>query len=103
MSTGRLAAFLYLLSAVPAGFSVFVYLRLVERNDAAATAANVLGSEGLFRLGTVAEIAGVLLFVASVIVFHELFAPVSARRARLMAAFGLLGAGVQVLDSLADV
>jgi len=99
----RLAGALYVISGVPAGFSVYVFLRLVVRGDPAATATNILGSEGLFRLGFVAEIVGILFFVGAVLFLYELFKPVSRSLALLMAFFGLIGSAIQALDSLADI
>src|SRR5438552_6578898 len=51
VATARWAAALNILSAVPDGFSVSVVRKLFIRGDAAATAANILGSERLFRFG----------------------------------------------------
>jgi len=99
----RLAGALYGVSAVPAGFSIWVYSRLVVRGDSVATSARIVGSEGLFRLGFVAEITGVLLFLSSVLLLYRIFRPVSADRAAAMACFGVVGGGIQVLDSLADI
>lgn len=101
--TAGLAGGLYLLSAVPAGFSVYVLTRVLVRGDAAATAARLLASESLFRLGFVAEIVGILFFVGAVLFLYELFKPVDGRLALLMAFFGLIGAAVQALDSLSDM
>ena len=99
----RLAGALYVISAVPAGFSVYVFLKLVVRSDPAATAANILGSEGLFRLGFVAEIVGILFLVGAVLFLHELFKPASRSLALLLVFFGLIGSAIQALDSLADI
>jgi hypothetical protein len=99
----RLAGALYLISGVPAGFSVHVILKLVVRGDPAATATNILGSEGLFRLGFVAEIVGILFFVGAVLFLYELFKPVSRSLALLYLFFSLIGSAIQSLDSLADM
>jgi uncharacterized protein DUF4386 len=99
----RLAGALYLISAVPAGFSVSVFLKLVVRGDPAATATHILGWEGLFRFGLVAEIVGILFFVGSVLLLYELFKPVSRSLARLFVSFSLIGAVIQAFDSIADV
>jgi hypothetical protein len=99
----RLAGALYVISAVPAAFSVYVFLKLVVRGDPVATATNILGSEALFRLGFVAEIVGILFFVGAVLFLHELFKPVSRSLSLLMAFFGLVGSTIQALDSLADI
>jgi len=99
----RLAGGLYGISAVPAAFSVFVLARLVVRNDPAATAANLLGSEGLFRLGFAADLVGILFFVAAVLFLYELFKPVSRSLALLFLCFSLIGSAIQALDSLGDL
>ena len=99
----RLAGTLYLISGVPAGFSVYVLLRLVVRGDPAATATNILGSEGLFRLGFVADLVGILFFVGAMLFLYELFKPVSRSHALLMLFFSLIGSAIQALDSLQDL
>src|SRR2546428_9774630 len=101
--TARLAAALYLISGVPAGFSVFVLQKLVVRGDPAATATNILGSETLFRLGFVADLVGIMLFVGSVLFLYELFKPASRSLALLMVFFGLIGSAIQALNSLQDL
>lgn len=101
--TARLAGLLYAVAAVPAGFSVVVFAKLMVRGDAAATAARVLASEGLFRLGIAAEIVGILIFVVAMLFLYELFRPASRRLALLAVFFALMGAGIQALDTLSDV
>ncbi len=101
--TARLAGALYVISGVPAGFSVYVLTKLVVRGDPTATATNILGSESLFRLGSAAEIVGILLVVGAVLMLYELFKPVSRSLSLLMAFFGLIGCTIQALDSLADI
>jgi hypothetical protein len=101
-ATARWAAALYVLSAVPAAFSVFVLRGLLVSRDPAATAARILGSEARFRLGDAAEIVGILLVVASVLLLQSLFRPVSRRLSLLMAVFGWVGCAIQAFDTLAD-
>ena len=98
-----MAGALYVISAVPAGFSVSVLLKLAVRGDPAATAANILASEGTFRLGFVAEIVGIMFFVASALLLYELFTPAGRSLARLAVTFGLIGAAIQSLDTVADM
>ncbi|HEY6195365.1 MAG TPA: DUF4386 domain-containing protein [Candidatus Eisenbacteria bacterium] len=83
MATARWAAALNILSAVPDGFSVSVVRQLFVRGDATATAANILGSETLFRLGLVADLGGLVLFIASGVLLYELFKPAGRRLALL--------------------
>jgi hypothetical protein len=99
----RLAGALYLISGVPAGFSVWVLLKLIARGDPAATVTNILGSESLFRLGFVADLIGIIFFLGSVLVLHELFKPVSRSLSLLMVCFALIGAAIQSLDCLGDI
>jgi hypothetical protein len=54
--------------------------------DAAATAENIMDSEGLFRLGFVADLAMIMADVAIALLFYVLLKPVSNTLA-LMAAF----------------
>jgi hypothetical protein len=99
----RLAGALYLISAVPAGFSIYVLQKLFVRGDAAATAKNILGSESLFRLGFVADLAGIMFVLGSLVFLFDLFQPVSRSLARLMVFFCLMGSAIQALNSLQDL
>jgi len=97
MVTARLAAVLNILSAGPDGFSVSVVRKLVVRGDATATAANILASEGLFRLGLVADLGALVLFIASGVLLYEVFKPASRRLALL---FLVLFVGCAFIQSL---
>src|SRR5438094_537094 len=99
----RLAGALYLISGVPAGFSVFVTIKLVVRGDPAATASNILRSETLFRLGFVADLIGIILVLGATLMLYELFKPVSRRISLLMVLLCLMGSAVQALDSIGDL
>jgi Domain of unknown function (DUF4386) len=99
----RLAGILYLVSAMPAGFSVWVFSKLVVRGDPAASAAHVLASEGLFRAGFVADLVGILFFIAAVLLLYELFEVVNPTLAKLSLLFNLMGAVIQSLEALQDL
>ena len=102
-ATARWAAVLNILSAVPDGFSVSILRKLVVRGDAAATAANILGSEGLFRLGFVADLVALLFFAASGVLLYEIFKPASRRAALLFLVLIVMGAICQALESVHDL
>jgi hypothetical protein len=102
-ASARWAAALNLLSAVPDGFSVTVLQKSVVRGDAAATAARILGSEGLFRLGFVADLVAILIFVASAVLLYELFRPAGRRSALLFLVFISMGAAFQALECIQDL
>jgi len=94
---------LNLLSAVPDGFSVTVLQKSVVRGDASSTAANVLGSEGLFRLGFVADLVAILIFVASAVLLYDIFRPAGRRSALLFLVLVLMGAAFQALECIQDL
>jgi len=100
MATARLAGVLNVLSAVPDGFSVTVMRNLVVRGDAAATATNILRSEGLYRLGFVADLGALLVFIASGVLLYEIFKPASRRLALLFLVLFVSAAFIQSLDCL---
>ena len=102
-ATARWAAALNLLSAVPDGFSVSVLRKVVVRGDATATAANVLGSEGLFRLGFVADLVALVLFVASAALLYDLFRPAGRRAALLFLVLIVMGAAFQAMEAVQDL
>ncbi len=102
-ATARWAAALNILSAVPDGFSVSTLSKLVVRGDAAATAANILGSERLFRLGFVADLVALLFFIASAVLLYEVFRPASKRAALLFLVLMAMGTICQALESVHDL
>jgi Domain of unknown function (DUF4386) len=74
----RLAGVFYLLTIIGGVFAeVFVRGRLVVRNDAAATATNILANEPLYRLGLVADLVMLASYVAVTLLLYLLLEPVS--------------------------
>jgi len=69
--------------------------RLVVSTDAAATAANILGHESLFRLGLALSVLAVAFNTARTVVSYILFRPVGRTVALLMAFFGLVAIALQ--------
>jgi hypothetical protein len=80
----RVAGFIYLFAMALGIFSqVFVLGRLVVPGDAAATASNIVASEGEFRLGIAVD---VVTFVSDVVIawaFYELLKPIDKSLALL--------------------
>ena len=97
----RMAGACQLLEAVTAAFGEVIVLdRLVVAGNAAATAANILGHEGLFWLGFASSLIGVAFHIAWALLFYELLKPVS-RSLSLLAAFVILvGCAIQALTIL---
>jgi hypothetical protein len=85
--TARIAGLLYLMIIVAGIFAEFaVRSNLIVAGDAAATADNIMASEGLFRLGIAGDLIMIMSDVALALVFYVLLKPVSNVLA-LMAAF----------------
>lgn len=67
---------------------------LIVANDAAATAANILANESLFRLGFAANLISGLSYVGVTVFIYYVLKPVSRSRALLAAFFGLAGVAI---------
>lgn len=87
----RTAGWLYLVIILGAGFAEgYVRGTLMVPGDAAATASNILGSEGLFRLGLAADLIAFLADAAVAVLFYVLLLPVSRAVSLMAAAFRLI-------------
>jgi hypothetical protein len=88
----RLAGVSYLLGSLLSLFGQFVVLdKIVVYDNAAATAANILQNESLFRLGFVSSFMTVPFHFIWAALFYGLFKPVS-RGLSLLAVFIMLAA-----------
>lgn len=94
-AVARTAGVFYLIIFI-CGLFAELYVRgtLVDPASAAATAANIAGSEGLFRVGFVADTLMVLSDVAVAVLLYVLLRPVSGTLSTLAAAFRLTQAAV---------
>ncbi len=97
----RTAGLLYLVIIV-CGISSEVFVRgsLVVANDATATAANIIASPGLFRLGFALDALMLLCDVAIAVLFYVLLNPVNHTLSLTAAAFRLTQASVLGLNLL---
>src|SRR5207244_11508140 len=77
--------------------------RLVVTTDAAATAANILGHESLFRLGLALCVLAVAFNIARTVPIYVLFRPVGKIAALLVAFFGLVAIALQAGGSLVQL
>jgi len=76
---------------------------IVVSGDAAATAANLLAHESLFRLGLSTSLIAMAFYVAMTALFYELFKPVNRSLALVAAFMGLAGCAVQTVSYLFDL
>ncbi len=82
------------------GPSFFATGKFVVPGDAAATAANVLAHEALFRLGFAGNLIATASYVAVTALLYELFKPVSRSVSFLAALLSLMGCAVLAVGCL---
>lgn len=99
--SARVAGILYLIVIAFGIFAeVVVRSRLIVPGDPGATAAHILESESLFRLGFAADLVVFLSDVALAVVLYVLFRPVSKPLSLLAAAFRLTQTAIIGLNLL---
>ena len=77
--------------------------RLVVSTDAAATAANILANESLFRFSLVLSVLAVAFNIARTVLNYVLFRPVGKTISLLMAFFGLMAIALQAASILPEL
>lgn len=99
----RLAGVLWF-AVIVAGLTAFLLRSpLIVRSDAAATAANILGSESLFRFSFIADLVASICYMGVSVFLYSLLKPVS-RSVSLLAAFsGLAGIMIGSVTALNDL
>src|SRR3954462_644501 len=107
MSPSFLARMVFVLAALEGQAHVWGQLqipgRLVVSTDAAATAANILENESLFRFSLVLSVLAVVFNVARTVLNYILFRPVG-RKVTLLAAFlGLIAVALQAASILPEL
>jgi hypothetical protein len=95
----RIAGIFYLITTTT-GFAEVVRGRLVVYSDAAATAANILTHEPLFRLAFATDLIVNQCFIVLTLLFYDLFKPVNRSFSLLAAFFGLVGCAIASLICL---
>jgi hypothetical protein len=87
----RIAGLLYLFVVVASSFALVTMSGLVVRGDPAATAANILASEQMYRLSIAATLLSAVAYTAVVALLYALFKPVNRTLAIVSAFIGLAG------------
>ena len=98
----RLAGLCYVLM-IPAGFGLFLRGRLVVKGDPAATAANILAHESLFRLAFAGDLLVVAIYIVFTALMVDLMKPVSGSISLLAAFFSLMGCAMQAVACLFSI
>lgn len=98
--TARIAGVLYLAVVATGMFALFARPALLVRGDAVATAANILASEGLYRLAWTADLVATVFYVGVTVFLHALLTPVNRTVSLLAAFFGFAGCVIGAALSL---
>ena len=100
----RIAGAIYASMVVTGPFSlIYVPSKLIVRDNAAATAENVLAHETMFRLSILADLVGQVIFICLAIALYRLLSGVNRIWAALMVAFVLVSAAVGFVNTLNDI
>lgn len=87
----RIAGLLYLFVVVASSFALVTVSGLAVRGDVAATAANILAAEPIYRLSIAATLLSAVAYTAVVAILYALFKPVNPTLALVSAFIGLAG------------
>jgi len=100
----RIAGAWYLSMVITGPFSLlYVPSKLIVRDNAPATAANVLAHDTMFQFGIVAGLFGQVLFICLAVALYRLLGDVNKTWARLMFGFVLVAAAVGFVTELNNV
>jgi hypothetical protein len=98
--TARIAGMLYLGMMPLAIFTLWVRFSVAVPGDAAATARNVLSSEGWLRAAIVSWLASQTLFIFLLLALYRLLEPVDRWLASLMVVLGLAGVPIAFANEI---
>lgn len=93
----RVAGLWYLGFTLGPFYLLYVPSQTIVRNDAAATAARVLGHETLYRWGMLAETLGSVIFIGLSLALYRLFEDVDRHRARQLVALVMVSAALALV------
>jgi hypothetical protein len=98
--TARMAGLFYLIFIITTVLASVVRSRIIVSGDAAATANNIISSQGLFRLGFVTELVSAVFFVLAAWALYVLLKPVNKNLALLFLLLNLGGVAVECINAL---
>ncbi len=95
----RIAGLLYLVAGGTMAFTeLYIRSKLMIWGDPSATAASIMNSEFLFRLGIVCDLFGMTCFVAVPLVLYKLFNGIDKVSAILMALLALISIPIMCIN-----
>jgi hypothetical protein len=98
--TARMAGLFYLIFILTTVLATYVRSRLIVSGDAAATANNIVSSQGLFRIGFVTELVSAVFFLLAAWALYVLLKPVNKNLALLFLLLNLGGVAVECINAL---
>jgi len=98
--TARMAGLFYLIFILTTVLATSIRDRFIVSGDAAATANNIMASQGLFRVGFVTELVSATFFVLAAWALYVLLKPVNKNLALLFLLLNLGGVAVECLNAL---
>ena len=98
----RMGGFCWLLCFLTSIYPLMISGRLIVAGDPAATAANLLANEALFRSGTAALLISTGFYIAATLFVYEVLKPVNRSLSLLAAFFSMVGCAVGALSCLFD-
>jgi len=98
----RMGGACWLMCFLTSIFPLIVTGRLVIPGDAAATATNLLASEGLFLSGTTLLLISTAFYVGATLFVYEVLKPVNRGLSLLAAFFSLVGCAIGAVSCLFD-
>jgi uncharacterized membrane protein YwzB len=100
-ATGRLAGVLYVVMGIPAWYSLmYIPSAFVVRDDAAATARNIMQGELVFRLGILSEVVSQITFLYLALILYKLFKDVDREQARLLVTLVAVSVAIEIVNCL---
>jgi hypothetical protein len=98
----RMGGFCWLMCFLTSIYPLIISGRLVVPRDAAATAANLLANETLFRSATAMLLVSTAFYIGATLFIYEVLKPVNRSVSLLAAFFSLVGCAVGALSCLFD-
>lgn len=96
----RMAGFFWLMTIITGMFGFIAGGNFVVAGDAAATAANILDHEFLYRLAFIANLVATACYLAVTLFVYQLLKPVNRTIAAFVVLFSLMGCATGLVSSL---
>lgn len=101
--TARLAGILWLLMIALGLFAqICVRESIIVPGNAAVTASNIAANNLLFRLGFISDLAMLICYLLTPLVFHKLLSTVNRNLSALMVIFAVVGTAIGMLSLLCE-